>query len=690
MKGRLFNFRLPFFSALSLTAGIAAVYAFAHFGWDFFYLLAVVPCTAAIFILLFILSCKKGTLLNCALLAAFFALGCIYASIIFNNLSIPPAVSGRVASVTGMVEDVLVTSSGRPYVILSSAAADGVPLAGKIAVYLSDEAGGALSPGYKVSLFGYVGHYDLFSYGSLNYRVINGITNYAEAYGSVEYVYGFSLFGSVRKAVYDVLYANLDGETAAVAYAMITGSTQDVSAQTLNAFRYGGVAHIFAVSGLNITVLYVSVLFLLRLFRMPKVPAAAISCAVIAFYTGLCGFTLSAVRAAVMCGVAAISSLARKKYDGLNSLSVAVIIILLVNPLNLFDVGFILSVSAMLGIIFLSHNLNNVLIKLPAKIRANITMSVASQISTLPALMLTFGYISGAGLILNIAVLPVLTFLYVFLFACVVLCLIVPPLSSVVLPVAALPLQAVVNFFVSGGFERSLISGFGGAWLPFVLLLFVAALSDKFNFSRSVRGVLALISVCAFALGCFLSGYMRGGRTQITAGGCYGGGMVLFRSQTATTLVISSQSYPGGSADFVSVCAPEGVDNLIILGDDDAVSYYYSCGVDAENVYLSPANINLGGADGANLYFEQNFESGGTYYAFNDSYTLTVHTEGVSVCISFGDRNGAEGCDLLITDGALCPANTVVYFGERGGEFSLYAKGRLQFAAEGGKLILEG
>ena len=158
-----------------------------------------------------------------------------------------------------------------------------------------------------------------------------------------------------------------------------------------------------------------------------------------------------------MCAVACLSSLTRNKYDGLNSLSLSVIIIALINPLNLFDVGFILSVSAMLGIILLSPNINHVLRLLPMGLRSNITMSVSSQIATLPALLLTFGYISGAGLLLNIIVLPLLSFLYVFMFACVAICAVVPP-AAVVLPYAALPLQAVINFFVQSGFENSLIS----------------------------------------------------------------------------------------------------------------------------------------------------------------------------------------------------------------------------------------
>ena len=690
--GRLINFRLPVFAALALVCGAALAYVFMLFGVDYFYLLAALPVFAAALTALLIFTRSRRAVAAFAVIAAAFAAGAVLCALALADASSPPVMSGEFAYVTGRVEDVRRASSGGVTLVLSSASAGGELLKGDVLVYLDESAGGTVAPGYTVRVFGQVFHYDLIAYGSVNYRVVNGMRYYVDAHGAMEYSYGFSLFGVLRAGIYDMLTSRLDGETAAIAYAMITGSTQDISFDTLSAFRYGGVSHIFAVSGMNITLLYMSVFAVLRRTGVGRWPSACVCLAVIFVYTGMCGFTLSAVRAAIMCAVASLASLTRNKYDAFNSLAISVIIIVLVDPFHLFDVGFILSVCAMLGIILLAPPISRGLRRLPRSLADNIAMSLASQASTLPALLATFGYISGAGLILNIAVLPLLSLLYVLLFACVVLCAVIPPAAGVLLPAAALPLQAIVNFFVASGFEDSLVSGFGGWWLPIVVFVGIAALSDKFNLRRSLRAAAAGVCALGFVLGCVFSGAVFGGETRIVAGGYYGGGMVLVRSGEGTVMILVCDTYPGGIGTFAGTYAPGGVDDLIIVGGDECARYYYECGVDAQRVWLPPGSIALGGLDGAQVRYEGQFELYGTQYGFGDDYTLTAAAGGVTFAVCTGGY-----ADMGRADVAFCmqppqgaAANTRVCFNGMTGDFNLYSQGCLQFIANGGTLIMTG
>ena len=688
---KIINFRLPFAAAIAMVSGVALSYAFMRTGTDYFWLLAFVPLAAAAFILSAIFSRKARGIIFCAVVIAFFALGAVYGAVILTAYSASPVISGTFCTVEGVVEEVGYSSSGSPYLVLSSASADGVTLTGKVIVYLGEEAGGYVYPGYTVSTLGYLSHYDLISYGELNYRVIGGTAYYLEGCSQIEYTYGFSLFSSLRSGIYAVLFDNLDYETAAVAYAMITGDTNAISSETLDSFRYGGVSHIFAVSGLNITILYVAVTAIFKRLHANRWISFSVSLAVIFVYTGMCGFTLSAVRAAIMCAVAAVTSLAYKKYDGLNSLSLSVIIITLLNPLNIFDVGFILSVSAMLGIIFLSPGVARGLKRLPSGIKNSIAMSLGSQATTFPALLLTFGYISGAGLILNIVVLPLLSFLYVLMFACVVVCAVIPA-ACVILPYAALPLQAVINFFVGFGFENSLLSVYGGWWTAVIVFIGVAALSDKFNFSVSFRAAVGGICALSFALGCVLGGAVFGDETRIVAEGYYGGTMILVRDNGNTTLILTSGTYSGGVYTFVNAYAPGGVDDIVIIGGDESAAYYYQCGVTAEEIWLSPSSLNLGGLDGTTVRYERNFTLGGTYYEFIDGYTLSARAGGVSFCVAAGQNIDLSYCDLLFSlyENKTCEAATTVYCDLEGGDFDLYTQGCLQFIANGGTLVLTG
>ena len=687
-RARLFNLRLPLTAALALSCGAALAYLFAICSWSYFYLLSIIPAAALalIFVLLF---CRSRVgIVNFAVAALFFALGAVYAAVVFGSYG-NIVISDQFAAITGRVEEVSYTSSGEPYLILTAASADGAALNSKVLVYLSRSAGGSVLPGYTVTVSGYIGHYDLFSYGSLNYRALNGIGYYVNAYGSMEYSYGFSFFGALRVGVRNILFDNLDSEAAAVAYAMITGDTGDIAQSTLDSFRYGGVAHIFAVSGLNITVLYALVTAIFKKCRTNRWVGAAVSLIVIFVYTGMCAFTLSAVRAAIMCAVSGIAALTFNKYDGLNSLSLSVVIILLLNPLNLFDIGFVLSVSAMLGIILLSPGIARLLHRLPYSLQSNISMSLASQAATLPALLMTFGYISGAGLILNIVVLPLLSFLYVFMFACVVVCAIIPP-AVFLLPYASLPLQAVIDFFVACGFENSLISGFGGWWVAIIVFIAVVALSDKLNFAKSLRAALGGICALGFALCCILGGTVFGGETRIVAGGYYNGGMVAVRSQSGSVLVVICDTYSGGITSFVNTYMPEGVDDLIIIGGEECAEYYYQCGITAGDVWLPPSNINLGGIDGTTVHYQTNFELYGTQYSFVDSCTLSATSNGVDFTVCAGSYIDIDFTDLLFTlqSDDDCQANTTVCFNDTSGDFDLYSHGDLQFVANSGILML--
>ena len=140
----------------------------------------------------------------------------------------------------------------------------------------------------------------------------------------------------------------------------------------------------------------------------------------ILFYAGVCGFTLSSLRAAVMCAVSVCAKLACKKYDGLNSLSIAVIIILIITPTSLFSVGFQLSVCAAGGIIALSKNFAKPFKnkKLPKKLVNAVSVSLSAQVATFPVLLVNFGYVSGAGLLLNVLILPLLSVIFIIIFLC--------------------------------------------------------------------------------------------------------------------------------------------------------------------------------------------------------------------------------------------------------------------------------
>ncbi|MDE7305836.1 MAG: ComEC/Rec2 family competence protein, partial [Clostridia bacterium] len=477
---RLVNLRFPVLLACAVIAGIVIGYLFIFYNINLFWLIAVVPITAVIFILLLVFT-KKITapviLIIASALIAAGAVNCYFRIYNFGNSQI---IDGETYSVSATVCDKGESDYGE-YIIVKNIVADGEKTDGKAYVYLNETYGDFCDAGYKVSFSAKFSRADSFPYGKLNYNAEENIKFRCTLTGKISAKYEFSLFASIRSHLRETLFDNLDNDTAAVAYAMLTGNTQDVESGVLTSFRYGGIAHVFAVSGLHIGIVFGIISFICKKTKANKYLSACLCILPLFLYAGVCGFTLSSVRAAIMCTVATSARLFHKKSDPLNSLATAVIIILFISPLSLFSVGFQLSVCAVGGIFILSKRLVSPFKKLPKRLTSAVGVSLSAQAGTLPVMLYNFEYLSGAGLILNIIIVPLLSVIFIVTFLSVIFCTVIGAAAPYVLPVAALPLEAVLSFLVGAGFEKAIISGFGaGAFLPLYFLgLFL--ISDKFN-----------------------------------------------------------------------------------------------------------------------------------------------------------------------------------------------------------------
>lgn len=136
---------------------------------------------------------------------------------------------------------------------------------------------------------------------------------------------------------------------------LIFGGSKDVPDNIADAFRNGGISHLLAVSGLHTSLWCGLILFLLKLFKIPK-KIRNIFC--IIFLVGFCtvtGFTPSVLRSSLMSLVLLTSPFAKSEPDSLNSLGFATTILLLSNPYIIFSLSFQLSLCATLGVLLVSR-----------------------------------------------------------------------------------------------------------------------------------------------------------------------------------------------------------------------------------------------------------------------------------------------------------------------------------------------
>lgn len=692
---KLVNLRLPVLFAAVLIFGAVAGYCTIYFNFNYVWLTVTAIAVAASLIIFCILKCTKKTLICVCLCVFIFAVGAVNCGVRLTVYQQSQLIGGTKYQITGTVAE-RTQLDGGVGVVLRNVTADGKKLNCKIYAVIHESITESCDLGNVLTFYTEVEENNAFEYGNFKTDAADNVKYYCLVFGGVTSRNEFNLFGSVNTAISNALFSNLDYSTASLAFSMLTGNSSVMEEQTLTAFRYGGVAHIFAVSGLHIGIIFSFVTFILKKLRINKYISAAVSIALIFMYSGVCGFTSSSLRAVVMCAVLAVSKLIHGKYDGLNSLSVAAIIILLINPLRLFTLGFQLSFCAMASIFLWQVTFSRLFKFLPQKLRAPISVSFSVQAGTLPVMLLNFGYLSIAGLFLNVIAIPVLSMLFVLLFVCTFLSIIITPLAGLFLPFSATPLQFVTSLFIEAGFENAILRVGGIAILTplwYFLLLF---LTDKINLRLPIRAALSTACAAVMAVLCVLSAFspLSGVTVCVTAN--YNGEGTVFKYRGESALVLTEDSQADFLLSVQNKYSFSPFKAVIILGGEDG---FYETVLNlssvSQKIYLSPANISIVTAGLSNVYYEKDFTLCDTEFSFLDEYTLVAQSQGVKTVISAAESGyqlNNVNCDLLVSNQVLSGVNcnTTVYFSLTGYKYNIYNFGDLIFRLNNGKIKKKG
>lgn len=133
-----------------------------------------------------------------------------------------------------------------------------------------------------------------------------------------------------------------DGATRLI-WAMALGWRTGLAGDVDDGFMRSGTLHVFAISGLHIALIALILVQAFRVFGAPRAVCGGLSLPLIWFYVAATGWQPSAVRSAVMTSVVVGTWMLERPGDLLNSLSLAALFILLDEPGQLFQAGFLLS-----------------------------------------------------------------------------------------------------------------------------------------------------------------------------------------------------------------------------------------------------------------------------------------------------------------------------------------------------------
>jgi competence protein ComEC len=208
---------------------------------------------------------------------------------------------------------------------------------------------------------------------------------------------------------------HIQGDEFAVLAAVTLGYTNDLQPDLRSGYAAAGVMHILALSGLHIGIVYVVFAFLLGFLnktqrqRVIKSLIIILSLWAFAFLTGL---SASVIRATLMFTFVTVATCFERKSQIYNTIFMSMLVMLLVNPNYLYNVGYQLSYSAVLSIIFFKPLLDKIYKPTNKFTRfAWITFSVslAAQIGTTPFTLYYFQQFPNYFLISNFIAIPIVT-----------------------------------------------------------------------------------------------------------------------------------------------------------------------------------------------------------------------------------------------------------------------------------------
>ena len=131
---------------------------------------------------------------------------------------------------------------------------------------------------------------------------------------------------------------------------MLLGKRGGIEESTIVAFRDSGSLHILAVSGLHVGL--IAGVFFLCFSRLPAKATYALTILAVILYAGMVGFRPSVLRASTMVILFLLGSIIDRDVDRFNLLAVAALGLLLINPAQLWDIGFQLSFAAVTSILY--------------------------------------------------------------------------------------------------------------------------------------------------------------------------------------------------------------------------------------------------------------------------------------------------------------------------------------------------
>lgn len=269
----------------------------------------------------------------------------------------------------------------------------------------------------------------------------------------------------LRNALKNNLRTLLPSDTASIAIALFLGDSSLIEDTQKQTFSNASLSHVLAISGMHVTYVIVGCSWILN--RFDKRKSKYVFIVFLIFFAQLAGGSPSVIRAVIMSSIMIASKIFYRKSDVINNISISCLIILIMNPYNILNLGFQLSFLGTLGIVLFNkkieeylddlhfdkyklsnknkkHNKSETINKNKStnlkKLKSLIITSISANILILPILIYNFNIFSVTFLFSNILISPILGIIFLIGYITVII--------SVVSIKIAIPFAKFLNILI--------------------------------------------------------------------------------------------------------------------------------------------------------------------------------------------------------------------------------------------------
>lgn len=321
---------------------------------------------------------------------------------------------------------------------------------------------------------------------------------------------GFYLL-KIRKTVESRILDKLPNDLGGVCVGMLTGNKDFISDELSAQIKLAGVAPVFAVSGMHLSVWVIGLYVLLEQLKVKKRLNSLIGMSFTVFFMAVTGFTPSVCRSGIMLLLVLAGNLFYRKADSINSLGFSALVLGIINPMITADIGFLLSFSATLGIITLEPLLKKyVIYKLPSGVFFSVVksvfelifVSVSATLGSLCFVIIFIGYISVYSVITNVLISYVASLCMLFSG----LCALFYPISGMsdILAVISGSISRYIVFIIEkiSALPNACVDTESDYWKYGVIFLYTVIIGSILFFKNKTAFKLSCISLAATVIFC--------------------------------------------------------------------------------------------------------------------------------------------------------------------------------------------